>query len=291
MAAVGELVALYVGVLAYVGSTAAFFAQLTRRAPIGGPRIAPTLLAIATVCHFVYLTLASVVAKVCPVESVHFALSVAALVACVAYLVGRLRYSIDVVGVFVAPLGLTFLLGARMVGLGDVGQRLPPMFLALHVGANLIGDGLFFLASVSASLYLFAEKRLKQKRSSSILGRLPPLDALDAAEHRFLLVGFPLLTIGIVTGTAWAHQLEGGHPGEVLRAALGYVTWLVFAAVLLLRAALGWRGRRAALGTITGFFFALLVLLVYLVRPAMAPTTPQGLRSGLHDASALDVRS
>jgi hypothetical protein len=36
--------------------------------------------------------------------------------------------------------------------------------------------------------------------------------------------------------------------------------------VLLLRAAAGWRGRRAALGTILGFGLTLLVLLVYLVR-------------------------
>jgi len=41
--------------------------------------------------------------------------------------------------------------------------------------------------------------------------------------------------------------------------------------VLLLRAAAGWRGRRAAYGTIAGFGFALLVLLIYLLRGASAP--------------------
>jgi len=46
----------------------------------------------------------------------------------------------------------------------------------------------------------------------------------------------------------------------------GYVTWLVIAGVLFLRAAAGWRGRRAAYGTIAGFAFAVLVLVVYLVR-------------------------
>jgi ABC-type uncharacterized transport system permease subunit len=275
MAGVGELVAFYVGVLAYVASTVAFFGQLTRRAPVGGPNLAPGLLGVGALAHAVYITLASLVAKVCPVESVHFALSVASLVACVAYLLGRVRFPIDIVGAFVAPIGLTFLLGTRFVGLGDVGKKLPPMFLTLHVAANLIGDALFFLACVTAGLYLFAETRLKQKRSSSIMGRLPPLDALDRAEHRFLLIGFPLLTIGIVTGTAWAQRLEAGQPGEVLRAAFGYLTWLVFAGVLLLRAAAGWRGRRAALGTIAGFFFAVLVLLVYWVRPSPAQAAPR----------------
>jgi hypothetical protein len=43
--------------------------------------------------------------------------------------------------------------------------------------------------------------------------------------------------------------------------------------VLLLRAAAGWRGRRAAYGTIAGFGFTVLVLLLYLVRDATAAVT------------------
>ena len=54
-----------------------------------------------------------------------------------------------------------------------------------------------------------------------------------------------------------------------MRAALSLVTWLVFGGVLLLRVAAGWRGRRAAMGTIAGFILALLVLVGYLVRPAL----------------------
>jgi ABC-type uncharacterized transport system permease subunit len=157
--------------------------------------------------------------------------------------------------------------------MGPSGPKLPPLFLALHVAANVVGDALFLLACLTAGLYLFAEKRLKEKRVASVLGRLPPLDALDSAEHRFLLIGFPLLTIGIISGTAWSHKLEAGTSGEVLRAAFAYLTWLVFAAVLLLRAVAGWRGRRAAVGTLVGFFFAVLVLVVYLVRPEPVPVS------------------
>jgi len=43
---------------------------------------------------------------------------------------------------------------------------------------------------------------------------------------------------------------------------------VLFAAVLVLRAVAGWRGKRAAYGTIAGFVFAVLVLVVYLVRGA-----------------------
>lgn len=78
------------------------------------------------------------------------------------------------------------------------------------------------------------------------------------------------MTIGILIGTLWARQVEAGGATDIVRAAFGYLTWLLIAAVLLLRAAAGWRGRRAAYGTIAGFGFAMLVLTLYLLRGASA---------------------
>ena len=133
--------------------------------------------------------------------------------------------------------------------------------------ANLLGVALFLLAGGAAGLYLFAERRLKQKRPAKGRANLPALDTLDRAVHRFLVLGFPLLTLGVVTGTIWAKRLEMGAPEEVLRIVLGYATWLLIAMVLLLRVAAGWRGRRAAYGTLAGLGCALAVLGLYLVRP------------------------
>ena len=117
--------------------------------------------------------------------------------------------------------------------------------------------------------------------------RLPPLDVLDRAEHRFLLTGFPLLTIGILTGTFWARRVEAGVPSDVLRALFGYVTWLVIAGVLFLRAAAGWRGRRAAYGTIAGFVFAVAVLMVYLFRRDPPPPSAYSLVDPAHPVSSV----
>jgi len=276
MTAWAELVSFLVGTLAYLAAAVIFFVQILRRE--GAPRGGPWLLAGGALAHFLYVTLASTVARVCPVESVNFALSVASLVATAAFLLARLRWTLDALGVVVAPLGLVPLLGTRLAGLDAAGQRLPPVFLTLHVAANLVGLALFSLAGAAAAFYLFVERRLKQKRFASVAGRLPPLDTLDQAEHRFLMTGFPLLTLGIVTGTVWAHRLHIGAGSELWRAALSLLTWLVLGGVLLLRVAAGWRGRRAAVGTLAGFLFALLVLVGYLVRPAHAegPLKPRG---------------
>jgi ABC-type uncharacterized transport system permease subunit len=258
--------------LAYLAACGLFLAYLSNERFARAGKLAPRLVAVGAALHAVHIVVASLVWHVCPVQGIHFAMSVVSMMACVLYLVMRSRYRIDVVGAFVAPLALTFLLASRFVGsqvaLGDASPGLKSAILPIHVTVNLLGDALFTLAFAAAVAYLWQEKLLKQKRVDGLFRRLPPLDSLDRAEHRFLLAGFPLLTIGILTGTLWARHVEAGSAADIARAALGYATWVLFAGVLLLRAAAGWRGRRAAYGTIAGFGFAVLVLLLYLVRSA-----------------------
>jgi ABC-type uncharacterized transport system permease subunit len=232
-------------------------------------RWAPRLVAIGVPLHALHIVASSLVLRVCPVEGIHFAMSIASMLAALAYVVARARFRIDVVGAFVAPLALSFLLASRFVGTGG-GPRLRSAILPFHVAANLLGVALFTLAFAAAVAYLLQERHLKRKNLHGVFQRLPPLDALDRAEHRFLAAGFPLLTIGILTGTVWAREVEAGGAAEIARSVFGYVSWGLFGAVLLLRSAAGWRGRRAAYGTIAGFGFTLLVLFLYLVRDATA---------------------
>lgn len=255
----------YLTAATYVAASVLFLRFLARgKGDVGsGPR----LIAFGAAFHAANIVLASIVLHVCPVEGIHFPMSVASMAMCVAYVIARRRLRIEVAGAFIAPLALTSLLASRFVGGGtEPGARVKSVILPFHVTTNLMGVALFTLAFSAATLYLIQERLLKKKRIDGVFRRLPPLDVLDRAEHRFLLAGFPLLTIGIITGTLWARRVEMGAPGEVLRAVFGYVTWLVIAAVLFLRAAAGWRGRRAAYGTIAGFAFAVVVLLLYLLR-------------------------
>ena len=161
------------------------------------------MLAIGATLHAAQIIVMSEVLHVCPVEGIHFAMSVVSLFACVAYLTMRSRWRIDVIGAFVAPLALTSLLASRFVGGGDLApsQGMKSAILPLHVAINLLGVALFALACGAAVAYLVQEKQLKKKHLEGVFQRLPPLDQLDRAEHRLLLAGFPLLTIGIVTGS------------------------------------------------------------------------------------------
>jgi ABC-type uncharacterized transport system permease subunit len=255
-------------VAVYLAASVLFVAELWGRLEHAS-RWAPRLVAIGVPLHAAHICVWSMVLHVCPVEGIHFALSVASMFACLAYAVARTRFQIDTVGAFVAPQALAFLLASRFVGPVESEPRLRSALLPFHVMSNLLGIALFTLAFAAAVGYLLQERHLKDKRFDTV-ARLPAVDALDRAEHRFLIAGFPLLTIGVLTGTIWAREVEAGGAAMIARAALSYASWALIGGVLLLRAAAGWRGRRAAFGTILGFGLTMLVVLSYLVHSWMA---------------------
>jgi ABC-type uncharacterized transport system permease subunit len=261
------IIAFYLGVIAYSVASTLFFLELARRdgsilAQAWGPRT----LAVGALFHAGHVVVASLLSRICPVESLHFALSLSALIVVSVYLAFRRRLRMQVVGSFVAPLALSFLVGAQFVSLTEQpAPQVPRTLLAVHVTSNLAGVGLFLLAAAVGAFYLLQERQLKEKRSSWFTAKLPPLDALDRTEHRLLLAGFPLLTLGIVTGAVFASGIHAG--AELIRAVLAYATWILVAAVLVLRVTAGWRGRRAAYGTIAGAVCVVLVILLYAVQP------------------------
>lgn len=169
------------------------------------------------------------------------------------------------VGAFVAPFALLALLASRAV----IDRAVSPggALLVVHVGATLVATAAFTVGSAMSGAYLVQERELKRKRAGGLFRRLPPLEVLDEFSYRCVAVGLPTLTLGIVAGLFVGHRasrdLMGGWQQYV---ALG--VWAVFAAVLVLRVAAGWRGRRAAIGTLIGFASALTVLGGYLLRGA-----------------------
>jgi ABC-type uncharacterized transport system permease subunit len=255
-------------VLLYGGASTLYYVDVARGQKLQG-KWGPILLGLGACAHGAYVCIASFVAHVCPVHSVHFILSMATLLATGVYLVLRTRFKVHPLGLVLAPLGMVVSLGTFFLGTAKPDARLPATFIGFHVFANLAGLALFLLACGAAVMYLVQERRLKDKKAFLTAAKnLPPLDSLDRAIHRFLMAGFALLTLGVATGTVRSQLVEAGALNEVLRTVLGYLTWLLIAGTLLLRVAAGWRGRRAAYGTVAGFACAAVVLVLYLFKDA-----------------------
>ena len=262
-------IAFYLGVITYSVAATLFFMELARKdGSIVRAQWAPRLLALGGALHAIHLLVSSLLTHVCPIDSLHFALSFSALIAVAAYLALRERLRLSALGAFIAPIALTFMVGAQFVGQsGEAAQGVSRTLLMFHIAANVLGIGLFLIAGAAGSVYLLQERRLRTKKRVAAMGsRLPPLEALDTTTHRLLLAGFPLLTFGVVTGAVFSHQLTNAGGAESLRSLLGYATWILLAAVLVLRKTAGFRGRKAAYGTLAGVLCMLLVLLMYVVR-------------------------
>jgi ABC-type uncharacterized transport system permease subunit len=258
------------GVVGYSVAATLFVVDLARtdRLPVV-VRWGPRMLAIGAAFHFVHMTNVSLLTRTCPVNSVHFALSLAALIAVAGYLLLRRRESLHAIGTFVAPLALVFLVASEFVGKGRPGAEVSRRLLAVHVTANLLGLAMFLLAATAGALYLVEERRLRRKHLVSGLGKLPPLETLDRTLFRLLLTGFPLLTLGLATGAAFASRGQSHSVASTARAVLSYATWIVVGGVLVSRRVAGWRGQRAAYGALLGALCILLVVALYVAAPSV----------------------
>lgn len=260
------VIAFTLGVVFYSAASTLFFLELLR--PGGASGWGARVLGVAAFCHGAQIVVVSLLTVMCPVESLPFALSFSGLMAVLAYLVLRLRLRIDALGALLAPLTLALLVGAQFVSsppmtAGGISRPL----LVLHIAANVLGVGLFLLAGIAGAFYVVEERRLKKKRIGLKI-KLPPLSALDKATHRLLLLGFPLLTFGVVTGSLFLHRIGSMSGPELTRTLLGYLSWLVLGVVLVARRLVGLSARRSAYGTLAGVGCVLLVLLVYAFKVA-----------------------
>jgi ABC-type uncharacterized transport system permease subunit len=234
-------------------------------------RMPGTVFVAALGAHVAFLLLEAPPAPEVPLADISQILSLSSFGIGIAFLLASYRVDVTILGAFVAPLSLMLFLAS---GLGSsyapVSPPVQSVMLSLHIGANVLGLIAFAIAFVAGLAYVLQERLLRRRQLSGLFQRLPSLDVLDTMGLRAVLTGFPLLTFGMVTGTFWLLRSNGAE--FYMSQALGLVAWTIFAAVIVLRVAAGWQGRKAALGTMMGFVFTLLVLVGYAVRAAGGST-------------------
>jgi cytochrome c-type biogenesis protein CcsB len=181
-----------------------------------------------------------------------------------AYLVVTFRNRIPVAGAFTIPIAFILMVAAALMpnkGIEQIPPALESYWLFIHVPLCFMGDALFALAFGSGIMYLIQEKQLKGKKPGAFYYRLPSLEMLDSLNYRALTIGFPLLTLGIITGSIWAQYAWGAYWQWDPKETWSLITWLIYAAVLHARLTVGWRGRKAAWFSIIGFSAVLFTFL------------------------------
>ena len=241
-------------VLCYMLSSAGYFAYLfIQRDPLH--RIGCGLLISGVVFQSAEIIWSIARSGQMPVNNLHETLTVVAWALVGAFLVLQLKLRVKVLGVYVAPLAAFILFAASQFPEEPMQPRnlLRGYWLVVHIITIFLGDGGFALAAGVGVLYLLQEGSIKRKSRGFFFKRLPSLDLLDSAGYACVVIGFTMLTIGLVTGMVYAKNIWGRFwswdPKEVWSA----ITWIFYAALLHERLTVGWRGRRAAIMAIVGF--------------------------------------
>ncbi len=123
----------------------------------------------------------------------------------------------------------------------------------LHFMAGMLAYSLFTLAALHAVFMGLAERSLHHARLDGRLSRLPPLLAMEALLFRTIALGFICLTVALSSCVVFSEDIFGrpfpfGH-----KTIFALLSWLIFAALLLVRKLRGWRGRIALRWTLAGF--------------------------------------
>jgi ABC-type uncharacterized transport system permease subunit len=235
----------------------------------GGARFetwATRALTLSTASHCVYLALDYALLGRTPLATLHQTLAVLSLLIAVSFLATMRRHRLPVLGVFITPVTLLLLLAAAFKGhVAEVPEGVRSVLLPFHIAVNVLGLAAFALAFAVAVAYVIQEQLLRKRQVGGVFQRLPALDVLDSWGFRLVTIGFPLFTLGVVTGSIWAARL-GNILGFSTGQGFALLAWLFFATVLFSRAAGGWTGRRAAIGTMLGFMCAMAAIGGYVLR-------------------------
>lgn len=132
------------------------------------------------------------------------------------------------------------------IGLGTFTSTDTYLLQALFVGGSLAGVGAAWWQLQSVNKNVENDKRA---------------ELYDEVVYRAIMVGFPLLTIGIITGGLWANHAWGTYWSWDPKESMALVTWLSYAAYIHLRIHHECSAEKLSLVSVAGM---LLTLLTYL---------------------------
>jgi len=173
------------------------------------------------------------------------------------YLIVEWRTKNRTLGVFVIP--LAFLALAYASFSPNISSRIQPLLPALksnwlitHVITCFFGYAAFGLSFGLSIMYML--KRLdSQDRKNIFLNLIPGPGILDELNYQMVVIGFLMLTLGIITGSVWAHSAWGTYWSWDPKETWSLITWLIYASVIHSHHVKGWEGKKIAIMCFIGF--------------------------------------
>ncbi|MBJ6802460.1 c-type cytochrome biogenesis protein CcsB [Geomonas propionica] len=175
------------------------------------------------------------------------------------FLIIDFKYKYRAIGFFVIPFALFGMAWAQLgldSGIEPLVPALQSNWLMYHVITCFLGYAAFAVACGISIMYLIRESMEKgggNAQAGGLLSMFPSIRILDDLNYKAIMIGFPLLSLGIITGAAWANYAWGTYWSWDPKETWSLIVWFVYAAFLHARITRGWVGRRAAILSVIGF--------------------------------------
>lgn len=175
------------------------------------------------------------------------------------YVLFEWRYGQRTLGAFVMPMAVALFAVSIAFFPSQVRPLIPALqanrLLAAHVGTTMLAYAALAISFAAALMYL---AQGEQRRFS----RLPSAEVLEDIGYKSVLVGFPMLAVGIGLGAYWANSAWGRYWGWDPKETAMLVTALVYAVYLHARLTWGardpgWRGGLVAWLSVFGYLAVL----------------------------------
>ena len=237
--------------ISYLLASLEYFIYLVYRKP-GVSTLATGTVAIGLVSHTAIIGLRSQETGHGPyTTSFEVAVFLSWLVV-VVYCFTHWKYKIKDLGSFVIPVAFLILLYATFLSkeIVDFPESEFRILLTLHR---------------TLSMYLIQEKQVKSKKLGMMYFRMPSLESLDNLTYKAVAVGFPLFTMGFLTGSIWNIKMTQSSifSWELVKIWPLVIGWILYGLVFFGRYRMGWRGKKVAQGSVIGFITVMLSILLH----------------------------
>jgi cytochrome c-type biogenesis protein CcsB len=242
----------------YCCAAAAYLACLVRTSSLL-TRWAGRILAVGFTAHLLSTIHLAVNMKYLPLTNMQESLSFFSLAIVGGFIFFERKYKVTTLGSFIIPVALLMLTASST--LHEQSRQLPPILQSnwfwFHALLAFASYACFTIAAGVAVMYLIQRYFLKTKHFGALFQKLPSLETMDDISYRCLTVGWPLLTVAIISGSIWSDQTMGSYWIWDRKQTWSLIIWIIYAALLHGRITIGWRGKRAAILSIIGFIVVL----------------------------------
>ncbi len=181
------------------------------------------------------------------------------------YLLLWWRLKLQFLALTAAPLALVLFTSSMVVGQAQmpIPPQLSKLWFGLHIGSLFMSIALLAMAFGAGAGYLYMHRQIKNKVKLNRLRRdFPALTSFDRANHWAVSLGFPLFTVGMLSGFIWARftwgEIFSWDPKELF----SLIIWFLFAYLFHHRLLLNWKGRRPAILACTIFGLCIASMLI-----------------------------